>query len=122
MPPQLSLQHSPEANASVIAPRFSATVDTRLPLPTTGIALPVTAVRITLVFQLRLMGTSLYGLNSSPAGAGGGEGCGEGAGAGEGAGGGGAVPQDPCAVHGWPEPEPPLLLAGPLFWVHQLAL
>ncbi|MEW5312514.1 MAG: hypothetical protein WDW38_004144 [Sanguina aurantia] len=106
----------------VMAPRFGTVVSTRLPLPTTGIVLPVTAVCITLVFQLRLIVTSLYGLNSRlPAAGGGLLGGGVGGGAGGGAGGGVVAPHAPCDVQGWPEPEPPLLVAGSLPWVHQLA-
>ena len=34
----------------------------------------------------------------------------------------GEVPQVSTMVHGWPVPEPPLLVEGLFPWVHQLAL
>src|SRR3954468_12086853 len=117
-PPQFSLPHSPVAKASVIAPRLGTWVETRLPLPTTGIRVPVTSVDMMLVFQSRLIVMSLYGLNSrSPAAGGGLVGGG-------GSTGGGVVPppvHEPWFVHGWPEPLAPLCVAGSSPWVHQLA-
>ena len=120
-PPQVSLPQVPVANASVIAGSFGMYVDTRLPEPTTGRSLPSTADCISSVFQFMLMVTSLYGLKSRPLTA-------------------PVVPdpdpepdpdpdpvpeppvQEPSDVHGWPEPLPPLLVAGSLPWVHQLAV
>src|SRR5580692_8147659 len=119
-PPQFSLPQAPVANARVIAGSFGMYVGTRPPEPTTGMALPSTADCIWSVFQFMLMVMSLYGLKSRPLavpvpppGGGGG-------------GGGGVVPeppvQEPLDVHGCPEPLPPLLVAGSLPWVHQLAV
>src|SRR5581483_10770144 len=65
-PPQVSLPQVPVANASVIAGSFGMYCDTRLPEPTTGRLVPVTADRIWPVFQFMLMVTSLYGLKSRP--------------------------------------------------------
>src|SRR5579862_6746467 len=65
-PPQVSLPQAPVANASVIAGSFGMYPDTRLPEPTTGRSVPVTADCISSVFQFRLMVTSLYGLKSRP--------------------------------------------------------
>src|ERR1700751_2869523 len=65
-PPQVSLPQVPVANASVIAGSLGMYPDTRLPEPTTGMAVPSTADCIWLVFQFRLMVTSLYGLKSRP--------------------------------------------------------
>src|SRR5215468_3932660 len=65
-PPQFSLPQAPVANASVIAGSVGMYCDTRLPEPTTGMAVPVTADCIWSVFQFMLMVTSLYGLKSSP--------------------------------------------------------
>src|SRR5580693_10231112 len=65
-PPQVSLPQVPVANASVIAGSFGMYSDTRLPEPTTGMALPSTADCIWSVFQFMLMVTSLYGLKSRP--------------------------------------------------------
>src|SRR6187402_1162086 len=117
-PPQFSLPHSPVAKARVIAPRFGTCVETRLPLPTTGMRVPVISVDMMFVFQSRLIVMSLYGLNSrSPAAGGGLFGGG-------GSTGGGVVPppvHEPCEVHGCPEPLGPLWVAGSSPWVHQLA-
>src|SRR5215471_11805021 len=65
-PPQVSLPQVPVANATVIAGSFGMYVDTRLPEPTTGMAVPSTADCIWSVFQFMLMVTSLYGLKSRP--------------------------------------------------------
>src|SRR6266702_1505931 len=65
-PPQVSLPQVPVANATVIAGSFGMYCDTRLPDPTTGMAVPSTADCIWSVFQFMLMVTSLYGLNSRP--------------------------------------------------------
>src|SRR5450755_5013962 len=109
-PPQVSLPQVPVANASVIAGSFGMCPDTRLPEPTTGRSVPVTADCIWSVFQFRLMVTYLYGLKSRPLTE--------------------PVPdpdpepdpdpdpeppvQEPSDVHGSPEPLPPLLVAGSL--------
>src|SRR3984957_3640563 len=127
-PPQVSLPQAPVANASVIAGSFGTYVDTTLPEPTTGMALPSTADCIWSVFQFMLMVTSLYGLKSTPltepvpvpvpdpelelA-----------LGLGLGLGPDPEPPvQEPSDVHGCPEPLPPLLVAGSLPWVHQLGV
>src|SRR5258708_31637451 len=115
-PPQVSLPQVPVANASVMAGSFGRYCDTRLPEPTTGRSVPVTADCISSVFQFMLMVTSLYGLKSRPLTE--------------------PVPdpdpdpdpepdppvQEPSDVHGCPEPLPPLLVAGSLPWVHQFAV
>src|ERR1700722_16103579 len=97
-------------------------------------ALPSTADCIWSVFQFMLMVTSLYGLKSTP--------LAEpvpvpvpvpdpelelelalGVGLGLGLGLDPEPPvQEPSDVHGCPEPLPPLLVAGLLPWVHQLAV
>src|ERR1700739_3146331 len=101
-PPQFSLPQLPVANASVIAGSFGTYCDTRLPEPTTGMAVPSTADCIWLVFQFRLMVTSLYGLNSRPLPGPGPVGVGVGFGLGLGL---GVLPvQEPLDVHGCPEP------------------
>src|SRR5882757_5911623 len=120
MPAQFSLPHSPVANDHVSDFRLvGITVNT-------GCRVPVTAELITLVFQFMLTVTSLYGPNRN------------------GPGGGVVVPppggvvvppppggvvvppplpeQEPLAVHGWPLPEGPLLVAGSLPCVHQFAV
>ena len=91
----------------MIAPRLGTWVDTRLPLPTTGISEPVTAVDMTLVFQLRLTVMSLYGLNSRLPEAGGGL-VGGGLVGGGSTGGVVPPPQLPCENHGRPVPVMPL--------------
>src|SRR6202035_4891607 len=104
-PPQVSLPQAPVANASVIAGSFGTYFDTRLPEPTTGMAVPSTADCIWLVFQFRLMVTSLYGLNSRLLG----EPVPVEVGLGVGVGVGVGVPppaQEPLDVHGCPEPGP----------------
>src|SRR3984885_8749706 len=127
-PPQFSLPQAPVANPSVIAGILGTYVDITLPEPTTGMALPSTADCIWSVFQFMLMVTSLYGLKSTPLtepvpvpvpdpelelalGLGLGLGLDP------------EPPvQAPSDVHGCPEPLPPLLVAGLLPWVHQLAV
>src|SRR3954452_2655055 len=116
-PPHVSLPQVPVANASVIAGSLGMYCDTRLPEPTTGMAVPSTADCIWSVFQFMLMVTSLYGLKSRPLTE--------------------PVPppdppvppvppvspvHEPLDVHGCPEPGPPLLVAGSLPCVHQLAV
>src|SRR3981081_4316615 len=110
-PPQVSLPQVPVANASVIAGSFGMYVDTWLPEPTTGRALPVTADCIWSVFQFMLMVTSLYGLKSRPLA----EPVPVEVGLGLGLGGPPEAPaQAPVAVQGCPEPDPPLFVAGSL--------
>src|ERR1700722_8876920 len=107
-PPQVSLPQAPVANASVIAGSLGTYVDTRLPEPTTGMAVPSTADCIWSVFQFMLMVTSLYGLKSSPLAEPVPVGVGLGVGVGVGVGPPPEPPvQAPLDVHGCPEPGPP---------------
>src|SRR6516164_7302393 len=117
-PPQVSLPQVPVANATVIAGSFGMYCDTRLPEPTTGIAVPSTADCIWSVFQFMLMVTSLYGLKSRPLA----EPVPVEVGVGVGVGVGVPPAHEPLDVHGCPEPGPPLLVAGSLPCVHQLAV
>src|SRR5882762_4502232 len=118
MPAQFSLAHSPVAKDHVSDFRFvGITVNT-------GCRGPVTAELITLVFQFMLTVTSLYGPNRN----------GPGGGVEPPPPGGVVVPpppggvvvpppeQLPLAVHGWPLPRAPLLVAGSLPCVHQFAV
>ena len=119
-PPQVSEPHSPDANAQ-LTDAWRAGSTFRI-----GERVPVTEPsEIWSTFQSMLIVTSLYEPKTKPAGAGAGGGDG-GVGAGGGDGGvgagGGLAPQLVVTVQGSPEPVGPLLAAGSLPCVHQLAL